>query len=48
MAKKGNNNFDIKDIKLADAGKKRIEWANNDMPVLQAIRERFTKNVFWP
>jgi adenosylhomocysteinase len=33
----------VKDIKLADKGKKRIEWANNDMPVLQAIRERFEK-----
>jgi adenosylhomocysteinase len=33
----------VKDIKLADKGKKRIEWADNDMPVLQAIRERFEK-----
>ncbi len=35
--------YDIKDIKLADAGKKRIEWAGLDMPVLALIRERFKK-----
>ncbi len=33
----------IKDIHLADQGKKRIEWADNDMPVLRKIRERFEK-----
>lgn len=36
-------NFDIKDISLASTGKKRIEWANNDMPVLAQIRDRFEK-----
>jgi len=36
-------NYDIKDISLAPKGKKRIEWADNDMPVLQKIRERFQK-----
>ncbi|MFC1724039.1 adenosylhomocysteinase [candidate division KSB1 bacterium] len=35
--------YDIKDIKLAGEGKKRIEWADNDMKVLQLIRERFNK-----
>ena len=35
--------FDVKDASLADAGKKRIEWADMDMPVLRAIRERFAK-----
>ncbi|MBD3223247.1 MAG: adenosylhomocysteinase [Caldithrix sp.] len=34
----------IKNINLADQGKKRIEWADNDMPVLQAVRERFEKD----
>ena len=34
-------NYDIKDISLADAGRKRIEWADRDMPVLASIRERF-------
>ena len=33
----------IKDINLAPQGKRRIEWADNDMPVLKAIRERFEK-----
>lgn len=30
-------NYDIKDIKLAEAGKKKIEWAERDMPVLASI-----------
>lgn len=33
----------VKNIKLASAGKKRIEWAERDMPVLNLIRERFSK-----
>src|ERR1044071_9382499 len=32
---------DIKDISLAPAGKKRIDWAEREMPVLRLIRERF-------
>ncbi len=36
-------NYDIKDINLAPGGKKRIEWASNDMPVLAEVRERFEK-----
>jgi adenosylhomocysteinase len=36
-------NYDIKDIDLAPEGKKRIEWAERDMPVLRAVRERFEK-----
>jgi adenosylhomocysteinase len=34
---------DIKDAQLAPQGKKRILWADNDMPVLARIRERFEK-----
>jgi adenosylhomocysteinase len=34
---------DVKDLNLAPQGKKRIEWADGDMPVLKAIRERFEK-----
>ena len=34
-------NYDIADSSLADAGRDRIEWADRDMPVLAAIRERF-------
>ena len=33
----------VKDLKLATQGKKRIEWADNDMPVLKEIRKRFEK-----
>ncbi len=33
----------IKDLKLASSGKKRIEWALNRMPVLEKIRERFSR-----
>jgi len=35
--------YDIKDKKLAEKGKLRIEWAGHEMPVLKLIRERFTK-----
>ena len=35
--------YDIKDKSLAQKGKKRIEWASNDMPVLTQISERFAK-----
>jgi len=34
---------DIKDMNLAAEGKRRIEWADQNMPVLQLIRERFDK-----
>ena len=37
-------NCDIKNIDLADFGKKRIEWANQSMKVLQIIRKEFIKN----
>jgi len=36
-------NYDIADLSLAPEGKKRIFWADNDMPVLAAIRRRFAK-----
>jgi len=32
---------DVKDVSLAPQGKKRIEWAEREMPVLRLIRERF-------
>ena len=35
--------YDIKDLKLAKEGKLRIEWAEERMPVLRLIRERFKK-----
>jgi adenosylhomocysteinase len=34
---------DVKDLTLADAGRKRIEWAEREMPVLRLIRERFER-----
>ncbi len=34
---------DVKDLALADLGKRRIEWANQSMPVLQSIRKQFIK-----
>jgi adenosylhomocysteinase len=33
--------YEIKDPKLAEAGKQRIEWAHREMPVLELIRQRF-------
>ena len=33
--------YDVKDLALAEEGKRRIEWADRQMPVLAAIRERF-------
>src|SRR2546430_7270315 len=36
--------FDVKSIDLADLGKRRIEWANQSMKVLQSIRKDFIKN----
>lgn len=35
--------YDIKDISLSVLGRKRIEWANRDMPVLGLISQRFMK-----
>jgi adenosylhomocysteinase len=36
-------NYDIKDAKLAEGGRRRIDWAEREMPVLRLIRERFAK-----
>jgi len=33
--------YDVKDIKLAVVGKRRIEWAGRDMPVLRQVQARF-------
>jgi adenosylhomocysteinase len=40
MARKQHH---VKDLKLADQGKKRIDWADQSMPVVRKIRERFAK-----
>ena len=34
---------DVKDLSLAPEGVRRIQWADRQMPVLQAIRDRFEK-----
>lgn len=36
--------YDVADLSLAPDGKKRILWADNDMPVLSIFRQRFAKN----
>ena len=36
--------YDVAGLSLAAGGKKRILWADNDMPVLAAIRRRFAKS----
>ena len=33
--------YDVRDLALADEGMRRIEWAERQMPVVRAIRERF-------
>src|SRR5581483_5989492 len=35
--------FDVKSLALADAGRDRTEWAERTMPVLRLIKERFAK-----
>ena len=35
--------YDIKDVKLAEGGRRRINWAEREMPVLRLIQERFAK-----
>ena len=38
-----SDNYDIKNPRLADGGRHRIEWAEQEMPVLRLIRERFAR-----
>jgi adenosylhomocysteinase len=42
-ATKAKVSNDIKDIRLADEGRRRTEWAERSMPVLRQLRERFTR-----
>ena len=39
----GRKGYDVKDIRLAAAGRDRIEWAKKDMPVLRSIGARFAE-----
>lgn len=34
-------NYDVKDLNLAEQGRKRMDWAEQEMPVLRLIKERF-------
>ena len=34
---------DVRDLALADEGRRRTEWAEHSMPVLRQIRERFAR-----
>jgi len=36
--------YDVKDLSLAEQGRNRIEWAEQEMPVLRVIRERFDQD----
>jgi adenosylhomocysteinase len=35
--------FDVKDLSLSNEGKLKIEWAEQQMPVLRTIKDRFAK-----
>ncbi len=37
------DHYDIKDKSLAEGGRRRIKWAEREMPVLRSIHERFIK-----
>lgn len=43
MAATNSFDYDVKDVNLAGDGKRRIDWAEREMPVLRLIRERFSK-----
>jgi adenosylhomocysteinase len=36
-------NYDVKDLDLAELGRRRIDWACREMPVIRLLRERFAK-----
>ncbi|MGB2896646.1 MAG: adenosylhomocysteinase [Anaerolineales bacterium] len=35
--------YDVKDLSLAEGGRRRIQWAEQEMPVLRQIQARFAK-----
>ncbi|HEV2860157.1 MAG TPA: adenosylhomocysteinase [Pyrinomonadaceae bacterium] len=43
MSVLSTDGYEVKDLALAAEGKRRIEWAEREMPVLRLIRERFQK-----
>ena len=38
-------NYDVKDMKLAEGGRLKIDWAEREMPVLRLIKERFASEL---
>ena len=40
----GELSYDVRDLGLAAIGRKRIEWADRQMPVLRLIRDQFTRD----
>ncbi len=43
MSQTMTQKYEIKDISLAQLGEERIKWAKSQMPVLNSIQERFSK-----
>ena len=43
MPAKPKVEYDVKDLALAEAGERRIQWAGREMPVLALLRERFAR-----
>ncbi len=43
MITASKSDHDIKDVRLADEGRRRTEWAERSMPVLRQLRERFAR-----
>jgi adenosylhomocysteinase len=37
------SNYDVIDLSFAEGGRRRIDWAEREMPVLRMIKERFAK-----
>jgi adenosylhomocysteinase len=37
------DNYNIKDLNLAEGGRRRMDWAAHEMPVLASLEERFRK-----
>ncbi len=37
------NQYDVKDLLLAEAGRQRVAWASREMPVIRLIRKRFNR-----
>lgn len=37
------NNYNIRDLNLAEGGRRRMDWAAREMPVLSSLEERFRK-----